>query len=152
LRIIARLSLEARRPIETLHYPKASPCGPETPESPGARNHRRSAMGELYQKMSQDLAIKNLAAGTRAQYLRCCFEFARYHMRSPREMGLAEIKDYLGRMVCQGASPEKLKMHVAGLKFLYGTTLDREEIAKKIPWPVRPGKAGPEGGSDAVNF
>ena len=97
-------------------------------------------MGELYQKMSQDLAIKNLAAGTRAQYLRCCFEFARYHMRSPREMGLAEIKDYLGRMVCQGASPEKLKMHVAGLKFLYGTTLDREEMAKKIPWPKVPHK------------
>ena len=98
-------------------------------------------MGELYQKMAQDLAIKNLAAGTRVQYLRCCAEFARYHMRSPKEMGLAEIKDYLGRMVMyQGASPEKLKMHVAGLKFLYGTTLDREEIAKKIPWPKVPHK------------
>jgi integrase/recombinase XerD len=97
-------------------------------------------MGELYQKMAQDLAIKNLAAGTRDQYLRCCSEFARYHMRSPREMGLAEIKDYLGRLVCQGASPEKLKMHVAGLKFLYGVTLDREEIVKKIPWPKVPHK------------
>jgi site-specific recombinase XerD len=61
-------------------------------------------------------------------------------MRSPKEMGLAEIKDYLGRMVSQGASPEKLKMHVAGLKFLYGTTLDREEIAEKIPWPKVPHK------------
>jgi integrase/recombinase XerD len=97
-------------------------------------------MGELYQKMSQDLAIKNLAAGTRDQYLRCCREYARYHMRSPREMGLVEIKDYLGRLVCQGASPEKLKMHVAGLKFLYGVTLDREEIVAKIPWPKVPHK------------
>ena len=97
-------------------------------------------MGELYQKMSRDLAIKNLAAGTRDQYLRCCYEFARYHMRSPEEMGLAEIKDYLGRLVCQGASPEKLKMHVAGLKFLYGVTLDREEVVEKIPWPKVPHK------------
>jgi len=97
-------------------------------------------MGELYQKMSQDLAIKNLAAGTRDQYLRCCGGFARYHMRSPREMGLGEIKDYLGQMVREGAGPEKLKMHVAGLKFLYGITLDREEIAKKIPWPKVPHK------------
>jgi hypothetical protein len=83
-------------------------------------------MGELYQKMSQDLAIKNLAAGTRDQYLRCCSEFARYHMRSPREMGLAEIKDYLGRLVCQGASPEKLNalllwFRVPGIGWL-GTT------------------------------
>ena len=95
-------------------------------------------MGELYQKMSQDLAIKNLAEGTREQYLRCCCEFVRYHRRSPKEMGLTEIKDYLGRLVCQGASPEKLKMHVAGLKFLYGVTLDREKIAGKIPWPKVP--------------
>jgi integrase/recombinase XerD len=95
-------------------------------------------MGELYQKMSQDLAIKNLAERTREQYLRCCCEFVRYHMRSPKVMGLAEVKDYLGRMVCQGASPEKLKMHVAGLKFLYGVTLDREKIAEKIPWPKVP--------------
>jgi site-specific recombinase XerD len=97
-------------------------------------------MGELYQKMAQDLAIKNLAERTREEYLRCCCGFARYHMRSPKEMGLAEIKDYLGRMVCQGAGPEKLKMHVAGLKFLYGTTLGQEEIAKKIPWPKVPHK------------
>ncbi len=95
-------------------------------------------MGELYQKMSQDLAIKNLAERTREQYLRCCCEFVRYHMRSPKVMGLTEVKDYLGRMVCQGASPEKLKMHVAGLKFLYGVTLDREKIAEKIPWPKVP--------------
>ncbi len=97
-------------------------------------------MGELYQKMSQDLALKNLAEKTRVEYLRCCCGFVRYHMRSPKEMGLTEIKDYLGRMVCHGAGPEKLKMHVAGLKFLYGTTLDREEIAKKIPWPKVPHK------------
>ena len=81
-------------------------------------------MGELYQKMSQDLAIKSLSDGTRHQYLRCCTEFARYHMRSPREMGLGEIKDYLGRLVFQGAGPEKLKMHAAGLKFLYGITAE----------------------------
>ena len=97
-------------------------------------------MGELYQKMEQDLAIKNLAPLTRKEYLRCCCGFARYHMRSPREMGLTEIKDYLGQMVRQGASPETLKMHSAGLKFLYGITLDRKQIAEKIPWPKVPHK------------
>jgi integrase/recombinase XerD len=97
-------------------------------------------MGQLYQKMAQDLAIKNLAKGTREQYLRCCQGFAAYYMRSPREMGLPEIKDYLGRMVDLGATPEKLKMHVAGIKFLYGVTLDREEVARKIPWPKVPHK------------
>lgn len=97
-------------------------------------------MGALYQKMEQDLALKNLAAGTRQQYLRCCVDFVRYHMRSPEKMGLGEIKDYLGHLLRRGASPEALKMHVAGLKFLYGVTLDREAVAGKLPWPKVPHK------------
>lgn len=92
-------------------------------------------MGATYQKMERDLALKNLAAGTREQYLRCCTEYVRYHMRPAEEMGLGEIKDYLGHLLLRGAGPETLKMHVAGLKFLYGVTLDREEVAKKLPWP-----------------
>jgi integrase/recombinase XerD len=97
-------------------------------------------MGELYQKMSRDLAIKNLAEATRTEYLRCCSNFVRYHMRSPREMGLAEIKDFLGQLLREGAGPETLKMHIAGVKFLYGVTLDRKGIAEKIPWPKVPHK------------
>ncbi len=97
-------------------------------------------MGELYQRMARDLAIKNLAEGTREQYLRCCTLFSGYHMVSPREMGLEEIKEYLGHLLDCGASPEKLKMHIAGLKFLYGVTLDRKEVVEKIPWPKVPHK------------
>jgi integrase/recombinase XerD len=61
-------------------------------------------------------------------------------MRSPREMGLGEIKDYLGQLSREGAGPETLRMHAAGLKFLYGVTLDRPDIADKIPWPKVPHK------------
>jgi integrase/recombinase XerD len=95
-------------------------------------------MGELYQKMARDLAIKNLAERTREQYLRCCSLFTAYHMVSPREMGAEEIKEYLGHLLDRGASAEKLKMHIAGLKFLYGVTLDRKDVAEKIPWPKVP--------------
>jgi integrase/recombinase XerD len=96
-------------------------------------------MGELYQRMSRDLAIKNLAEGTWYQYLSCCQRFVRHFMVSPRELALEDLKDFLGQLVREGASPEKLKMHVAGLKFLYGVTLDRkEEVADKLPWPKVP--------------
>jgi site-specific recombinase XerD len=97
-------------------------------------------MGELYRKMERDLAIKNLAPVTRKEYLRCCCKFVRYHMRSPREMGVSEIKDFLRQLVREGAGPETLKMHVAGVKFLYGITLDRQQVADKIPWPKVPHK------------
>jgi integrase/recombinase XerD len=39
-----------------------------------------------------------------------------------------------------GGSVERLKMHVAGLKFLYEVTLDRPEVASKLPWPKVPHK------------
>ena len=32
------------------------------------------------------------------------------------------------------------KMNVAGVKFLYGVTLDRAKVAERIPWPKVPHK------------
>lgn len=97
-------------------------------------------MGELYNRMERDLKLKNLAVGTQMQYLTCCHRFAAYHMRSPREMGLEEVKEFLGHLMAGSGSVERLKMHVAGLKFLYGVTLDRPEVADKLPWPKVPHK------------
>ena len=94
-------------------------------------------MGELYCKMSQDLTIRNLAIATRSQYLRCCQRLAAYHMRSPSVLEFDEIREFLGyQLACQGV--ESLKMHVAGLKFLYGTTLQNKALADRIPWPKVP--------------
>jgi site-specific recombinase XerD len=92
-------------------------------------------MGALYEKMALDLKLKNLAEGTREQYLRVGRQLAAYHMRSPAELGEAEIREYLGHVLATGASPEKLKMQVAGLRFLYGVTLGRSEVAERLFWP-----------------
>jgi len=92
-------------------------------------------MGALCQKMKLDMMLKNLAEGTQSQYLRVGQQLAAYFMRSPAELGEAEVKEYLGHVLAAGASPEKLKMQVAGLKFLYGVTLNRPEVADRLPWP-----------------
>jgi hypothetical protein len=39
-------------------------------------------MCELKDRMTRDLELRNLAAGTRYRYLRCCSDFVRYHMMS----------------------------------------------------------------------
>lgn len=95
-------------------------------------------MGELYDRMAQDLKLRNLAARTQQEYLRCCSNFTRYHMRSPKYLGLPDIKDFLGHLLRAGASAESVKMHVAGIKFLYGVTLDRAQLAERIFWPKVP--------------
>ena len=92
-------------------------------------------MAELYDKMAQDLKLKNLAATTQKEYLRCCSWFVRYHMKSPRELGETAIKEFLTHVQLKGAGPETLKMYVAALKFLYGVTLDRPKVAERLPWP-----------------
>lgn len=96
-------------------------------------------MGALYNKMARDLSLKNLAAGTQAEYLRCCRRFVRYHMRSPTELGEAAIKEYLAH-VQETGGVESLKMNVAALRFLYVVTLDRAEVMARIPWPKVPHK------------
>lgn len=95
-------------------------------------------MGELCQRMTEDLKLKNYAKGTRDEYLRCARRFVGFHMRSPSEMGEREIRDFLLALAFRQASPEVLKMHVAGLKFLYATTLRRPEEVVALPWPKVP--------------
>jgi len=97
-------------------------------------------MGELYDRMARDLKLKNLAAPTQREYLRCCCGFVRYHMKSPRDLGETAIKEYLAHVQLRGLGPETLKMNVAGLKFLYGVTLDRPEVAERLLWPKVPHK------------
>lgn len=97
-------------------------------------------MGRLYDRTARDLKLKNLAPRTQERYLACCKRFAAFHMRSPEEMGLEEAKEFLAHLVDSGSSPEAIKLNVAGLKFLYGVTLGRPEVADGLPWPKVPHK------------
>jgi site-specific recombinase XerD len=60
------------------------------------------------------------------------------NMKPPTALGEQAIKEYLQRLVKIGAGPETLKLNVAGLKFLYGVTLNRPKVVERIPWPKVP--------------
>lgn len=95
-------------------------------------------MGALYQKMERDLTLRNYAEGTKRNYLRKSWKFVQHFKRPPAEMGLPEIESFLASLLERKASPEMLKLYTASIKFLYGVTLDRPEVAAKIPWPRVP--------------
>jgi len=95
-------------------------------------------MGEIYQKMERDLRLRNLSDKTAKAYLSACSKFVTHYMRSPREMGTPEIDAFLDLLATRGVSAEMRKYFVAGIKFLYGVTLERPDVAKRIPWPKVP--------------
>jgi integrase/recombinase XerD len=91
---------------------------------------------DILQHMTQDLEVRGLAKHTTSEYLRYARLFAAYHNRSPKDMGEREIQQFLmHRLVDDRVSHATLKVSVAALRFLYGTTLKRPEVAVAIAYP-----------------
>lgn len=96
-------------------------------------------MGQLRDKMIEDLKLKGLSTETKRAYLGCARAFAAHYHRSPAAMGEAEVRQYLLFLVDEKkVKPATHRMHVAALSFLYGATLGRPEVMANIPWPKVP--------------
>jgi site-specific recombinase XerD len=102
-------------------------------------------MGQLREKMKADLKLRRYRAATVAEYLRCARKFVEYHWRPAEEMGEPEVRQFLLYLVNERrVSASNQKMHVAAIKFLYGVTLDRPELAVRFPWPRMPMRKLPD--------
>jgi site-specific recombinase XerD len=96
-------------------------------------------MGELKQRMQDDLELRCYSKSTQDEYLRYATRFAGHFMISPAEMGEAEVREYLLHVKRdEKVGPATLKGNVAALKFLYTHTLKRPEEVASIPWPKVP--------------
>lgn len=93
-------------------------------------------MGQLRDKMIEDLQLRGYALATRKEYVRCAREYVAYHRRPPVQMGEQEVRQYLLYLATERkvGAPTR-KMHVAAIKFLYEVTLDRPRVVARIPWP-----------------
>lgn len=97
-------------------------------------------MGELRDRMQQDLKLGGYSPATQRIYLLYAREFARYHMRSPAEMGAEEIRAYLMHRIEHKCSYETYRQVWAGLKFLYKVTLRRPVEMEHLPVRRRPAR------------
>jgi integrase/recombinase XerD len=96
-------------------------------------------MAQLRDRMEQDLILKKLSPATRRNYLLYCRKFAAHYRRSPEELGEAEIRAYLIRVIqVEQLSYSTYRQILAALKFLYGVTLGRPWAVERIPFPRRP--------------
>jgi integrase/recombinase XerD len=100
---------------------------------------KEDQMGQTREKMKTDLKLRRYRAGTIDNYLRWGKKYVAFHRRPAETMGEAEVRQFVLHLVEeQHIGPAGHKMAVAALKFLYGVTLDRPEVAVRLPWPKVP--------------
>jgi site-specific recombinase XerD len=93
-------------------------------------------MGQLKDKMTEDLQLRRYSPGTCERYVDCARVFTRYHMRPPQEMEERDVRRFLLYLAVEReVGPSTQKMYVAAIKFLYSETLGRPEVVARIPWP-----------------
>jgi site-specific recombinase XerD len=93
-------------------------------------------MGQLRDRMEQDLILKGLRPATRRNYLLYCKKFAAFFRRSPEELGQNEIRQFLlHHLDVLKRSYDTYRQILAALKFLYTVTLRRPWEVEPIPFP-----------------
>jgi len=93
-------------------------------------------MGKLREQMLVDLQLSGAKPSTQRAYLREAANLAKYFHKSPEQLGEGELKEYLLYLMRERHLSEgTFRFYVAGLKFLYRTTLKREWLVEKIKHP-----------------
>ncbi|MBI4882040.1 MAG: tyrosine-type recombinase/integrase [Planctomycetes bacterium] len=96
------------------------------------------ATTSLRQRMTEDLHIRNYSPRTVETYVREVASFAAHFGKSPAELGPEEVRSYQVHLVEERhVSWSRFNQAVCALRFVYGTTLQRENVVKAIPFGKR---------------
>ena len=95
-------------------------------------------MGQLHDRMEQDLKLGGLSPATIRNYLLYGRKFAAFFMRSPEQLGAAEVRAFLLHQIeVEQLAYASYRQVYAALKFLYSVTLGRPGEVGRLPFPKR---------------
>ncbi len=98
-------------------------------------------MGQLRERMMHDLELAGYVPKTRLIYVNAIRDFAAHFRRSPAEMGADEVRAWVDRLTKEaGIGTQRIRQHMAALKFLYTKTLWKPEAVSFLSWPQDPRK------------
>jgi len=98
-------------------------------------------MTELRRRMDEDMIVRGMADRTREAYLWAVSGLATFYRRSPDQISDTEVQGYLLHLIRdRKRSWSTCNIVVHGLRFLYHTTLKRDQTTFCIPSPRQPGK------------
>jgi integrase len=88
--------------------------------------------------MEQDLKLRGLSPATIRNYLLYGRKFAAFFMRSPEQLGAAEVRAFLLHQIeVEQLAYASYRQVYAALKFLYSVTLGRPGEVGRLPFPKR---------------
>ena len=83
------------------------------------------------------MTMRNLSPNTQETYIRSVAQFCAFHRRSPDQLGIEHLRAFHLHLVSCGLVANSIGVKMAALRFFYGTTLRRPDIAAQIPTPRR---------------
>lgn len=91
----------------------------------------------LRQRMIDDMKMRNMALTTQSIYVSAVARFSAFHGRSPDKLGIEDVRDYRLHLISRNLNPNTINPITGALRFFYGTTLGRKDIADQIPYARR---------------
>jgi site-specific recombinase XerD len=89
--------------------------------------------------MMHDLKLAGYAPKTQRLYINSIRDFAVTFRRSPTDLGADEVREWVDRLTTRSKiGPQRVRQHMAALKFLYTKTLWKPEAVSFLSWPSDP--------------
>ena len=93
-------------------------------------------MGELHDRMQQDLILHGMSPRTQQSYLAAVRGLAKYYHQQPDTLSEGQVQTYVRYLIEQrGLAPSSVRVAVMGLRFFYTQTLHRSWT--NLPLPKR---------------
>jgi len=89
-------------------------------------------ISELRRRMLEDMAVRKFTEKTRKNYIHHVANFAKFLGRSPDTATAEDVRRFQVHLTESGARPPTLNSATSALRFFFGTTLDRAELARHL--------------------
>ena len=84
--------------------------------------------------MIEDMVYRNMSVNSQKTYVRAVANFSAFHGRSPDKLTQEDVRAYRNHLIARGLKPTSINPIVGALRFFYGITLGRKDIAAQIPY------------------
>jgi site-specific recombinase XerD len=87
---------------------------------------------DLRRQMIEDMAVRGVSAKTQHDYLRVVSRFAAFLGRSPMTATAEDVRRFQVEQREAGRPAPAMNSHVAALRFLFTTTIDRADLSRRL--------------------